>query len=110
MDTHSHKAKRPSAKNPKLKLAATIKKKISLRKVSLATLKGLTMAIEPDTMAVIKLAAPMSSPTARLPLCVLIAANVEKTSGLPLPKARKVTPAKVSLRPSRVEMVLRLIL
>ena len=37
-----------------------------------------------------------------------MAANVEKTSGLPLPKARNVTPVRLSLIPSRVAIVLRL--
>jgi hypothetical protein len=51
------------------------------------------MAMEPDTTDVMKNAAPMSSPIARLPEPTLIAANVEKRSGEPLPNARKVTPA-----------------
>jgi hypothetical protein len=72
-------------------------------------LKGLTSAIEPATTAVINAAAPMSSPIAKLPLFELIAANVEKTSGLPFPNARKVTPVKLSLIPRMLEMVLRLI-
>jgi hypothetical protein len=37
-----------------------------------------------------------------------MAAKVEKTSGLPLPNARKVTPAMLSLNPRRDEIVLRL--
>ena len=78
-------------------------------KLFLATLNGFTRAILPATTAVMKPAAPMSSPTARLPLCVLIAANVEKTSGLPLPKARNVTPVKLSLIPSTFAIVDRLI-
>lgn len=49
--------------------------------------------MEPDTTDVMKNAAPMSSPIARLPEPTLIAANVEKRSGEPLPNARKVTPA-----------------
>jgi hypothetical protein len=54
-----------------------------------------------------KLAAPISSPMARLPLFDLMAANVEKTSGLPLPNARNVTPVKLSLRPKILAKVLR---
>ncbi len=51
------------------------------------------MAIEPDTTDVMKNAAPMSSPIARLPDPTFKAANVEKRSGEPLPNARNVTPA-----------------
>jgi hypothetical protein len=51
-----------------------------------------------------KPAAPNSSPTAKEPLLAPMAANVEKTSGLPLPKATKVTPATFSLRPNIAEM------
>jgi len=47
----------------------------------------------PATTETMKLAAPMSSPMARLPESERRAAKVEKTSGLPLEKARKVTPA-----------------
>jgi hypothetical protein len=57
------------------------------------------MHIEPTTQDVMKLAAPRSSPIARLPDCARIAEKVEKTSGEPLPNARKVTPATFSLRP-----------
>lgn len=45
------------------------------------------------TTETMKLAAPINSPMAKLPESLLRAANVEKTSGLPLEKARKVTPA-----------------
>lgn len=88
--------------------AATVKKPTSLMKLCLATLKGRTSAIEPATTAVINPAAPTSSPTAKLPLPVLMAANVEKTSGLPFPRARNVTPARLSLVPSMLAIVLRL--
>lgn len=37
----------------------------------------------------------------------LIAAKVEKTSGLPFPKARKVTPVRLSLKPRKLANVLR---
>lgn len=90
-----------------LKLAATMKNTTSLTKLFLATLKGLTKAIDPATTVVMKPAAPINSPTARLPLCDFIAAKVEKTSGLPFPKARKVTPAMLSLIPNMLAMVLR---
>jgi hypothetical protein len=56
---------------------------------------------------VIKLAAPINSPIARLPLFDRMAANVEKTSGLPFPKARNVTPVKLSLMPRMLASVLR---
>jgi len=39
-----------------------------------------------------------------------MAANVLKTSGEPFPKARKVTPARLSLKPRTLAMVLRLTL
>ncbi|KAI9641104.1 hypothetical protein NHQ30_010534 [Ciborinia camelliae] len=99
----------PSARNTILKLAATMKKPISLTNVFLPTLNSLTKAIDPATTAVINPAAPMSSPTARLPLCEPIAANVENTSGLPLPKARNVTPAILSLIPNMLAIVDKLI-
>ena len=63
--------------------------------------------MEPATTEVIKLAAPSSSPIARLPLFDFMAANVEKTSGLPFPKARKVTPVRLSLKPRKLANVLR---
>lgn len=85
-----------------------MKNPTSRTKLLRATLKGRTSAMEPATTATMKLAAPISSPIARLAEFVLIAANVEKTSGLPLPKARNVTPAMLSLMPSRLAMVLRL--
>jgi hypothetical protein len=63
--------------------------------------------MEPATTEVIKLAAPSNSPIARLPLFDLMAANVEKTSGLPFPNARKVTPVRLSLKPRRLASVLK---
>ena len=98
----------PSHRKTMLNAAATTKKPTSRTKLFLATWKGRISAMDPLTTAVMKPAAPNNSPTARLPLFVLIAANVEKTSGLPFPKARKVTPAMLSLKPSMVAMVLRL--
>jgi hypothetical protein len=91
-----------------LKLPATTKYPTSRIKLRRATRKGLTRAIEPATTAVIKQAAPINSPTARLPLFEFIAANVEKTSGLPFPKARNVTPVKLSLIPRMLARVLKL--
>lgn len=64
--------------------------------------------MEPATTDVMKVAAPMSSPIARLPLFDRIAAKVEKTSGLPFPKARNVTPVRLSLIPRMLASVLRL--
>jgi hypothetical protein len=65
------------------------------------------MPIEPATTAVMNPAAPINSPTAKLPLCELIAAKVEKTSGLPFPKAKNVVPAIASLIPNVLAIVLR---
>jgi hypothetical protein len=48
----------------------------------------------------LKVAAPNNSPIAKLKVPWFIAENVENTSGLPFPKAKKVTPAVVSLNPS----------
>jgi hypothetical protein len=54
-------------------------------------------------------AAPTSSPTAKLPLFEFIAAKVEKTSGLPFPNAKNVTPAMLSLMPKIDAIVERFI-
>ena len=108
MVADSHKCSFPSQINTMLKLAATMKKPTSLMKLLRATLKGRTRAIEPATTAVMKQAAPISSPIARLAEFVLIAANVENTSGLPFPKARNVTPAMLSLMPNALAIVLKL--
>jgi hypothetical protein len=83
-----------------VKLAATMKNPTSLTKVFFPTLNSLTNAIDPATTAVMNPAAPINSPTARLPLWEFIAAKVEKTSGLPFPNANNVTPAMLSLMPS----------
>ena len=56
--------------------------------------------MEPTTHETINVAAPSNSPMAKLPELACIAENVEKTSGLPFPKAKKVTPATFSSRPS----------
>jgi hypothetical protein len=56
--------------------------------------------MDPTTHETIKVAAPSSSPTARLPEPARIAEKVENRSGDPLPKARNVTPATFSSRPS----------
>jgi hypothetical protein len=50
-------------------------------------------------------AAPRSSPIAKLPELVRRAENVAKTSGLPFPNARKVTPATFSSKFSSCAMV-----
>jgi hypothetical protein len=63
--------------------------------------------MEPATTDVMKLAAPINSPIARLPLFDRIAAKVEKTSGLPFPNARNVTPVRLSLNPKTLASVLR---
>lgn len=56
----------------------------------------------------LKDAAPMSSPIARLNVPPFNAENVEKTSGLPFPKAKKVTPAVDSFKPRYAAIVARL--
>lgn len=83
----------PSARRPTEKATAPVKNITSRRKDLRDTLKGFTIAMDPETTDVMKNAAPMSSPIARLPLPTLMAANVEKRSGDPFPRARKVTPA-----------------
>lgn len=80
----------------------------SLRKGSRLISKGLTRAIDPAITVAIKPAAPTSSPTAMLELPDDTAANVEKMSGLPLPMAKTVTPASVSLRCRLRAIVVRL--
>jgi hypothetical protein len=79
----------------------------SRTKLRRATLNGWIRAMEPATTDVMKLAAPISSPMARLPLFDLMAANVENTSGLPFPNARNVTPVKLSLIPRMLAKVLK---
>ncbi len=64
--------------------------------------------IDPEMTETMKDAAPMSSPIANDPESDFIAPKVEKTSGDPFPNARNVTPAVLSLRPSREAIVLRL--
>jgi len=58
------------------------------------------MHIDPTTHDTMKDAAPTSSPIAKLPEFARIAENVENKSGLPFPKAKKVTPATFSSNPS----------
>jgi hypothetical protein len=93
MQLDSHVVIFPSASNPTLNPTAPAKKRASRRNDLRLILNGFTIAIDPATTDVIKNAAPMSSPIARLPEPTLIAENVEKRSGEPLPRARKVTPA-----------------
>ncbi len=57
------------------------------------------MHMEPTTQEVTKVAAPSNSPIARPPDFARIAEKVEKISELPLPNARKVTPAIFSSSP-----------
>lgn len=90
-----------------LNATAAMKKPTSRIKLLRATLNGRTNAIEPATTDVINVAAPINSPIAKLPLFDLIAAKVEKTSGLPFPNARNVTPVKLSLSPITLASVLR---
>lgn len=65
------------------------------------------MHIDPTTTETMNDAAPRSSPTAKLPEWAFMAENVEKTSGLPFPIAKKVTPATFSSRPRTVAIVAR---
>jgi hypothetical protein len=65
------------------------------------------IAIEPTTIDVMKLAAPMSSPTARPKVPWRTDTNVEKTSGDPFPNASNVTPAVVSDSPRYAARVAR---
>ena len=64
--------------------------------------------MDPATTVVMNAAAPTSSPTAIMLLFDVIAENVENRSGLPFPRAKKVTPAKVSLMRSPLAIELRL--
>lgn len=66
------------------------------------------MHIDPTTHETMKEAAPTSSPIARPPEPARMALKVEKRSGLPFPKARNVTPATLSSRPSSWDNVARL--
>lgn len=63
------------------------------------------MHMDPTTQETMKDAAPRSSPIAKLPELVRRAENVAKTSGLPFPNARKVTPATFSSRFNNCAMV-----
>jgi len=95
----SHDEIRPSHIVAKTKATATVKKPTSLRNGPLGTWNGFIMHTEPTTHETMKVAAPRSSPIAKLPEFARIAENVEKTSGLPFPNARKVTPATFSSKP-----------
>ena len=86
---------------------ATVKNPISLKNGPRFMRKGLMMHIEPTTHETMNVAAPSSSPMARLPEFARIAEKVENTSGEPLPNARKVTPATFSSRPRIWAMVAR---
>jgi hypothetical protein len=70
-------------------------------------LNGFMMHIDPTTQDTMNDAAPSSSPIAKLPEFARMAENVENTSGLPLPNARKVTPATLSSKPSSWAIVAR---
>ena len=86
---------------------ATVKKPTSLKKEYFGTLKGRITAMEPATTDTMNDAAPINSPMARLPLPARIDENVENTSGLPFPNARKVTPATLWSNPRKLEMLAR---
>lgn len=64
--------------------------------------------MDPTTQETINDAAPSSSPMAKLPESARMAEKVENTSGEPLPKARKVTPATFSSKPRSSDSVARL--
>lgn len=110
MAPHSHRCIFPSSRNSMVKLTAKMKKTMSRTKVFLLTLNSRTRAIDPATTAEMKPAAPINSPTAMLPLLEPMAAKVLKTSGEPFPKAKKVTPARLSGSPRTLAIVLKLTL
>src|SRR6266403_1880322 len=87
---------------------ATVKNAASRKNGPRLTRKGLMMHMEPTTQETMKDAAPKSSPMAKLPAFARRAANVAKTSGLPFPNARKVTPATFSSRLRSCEIVAKL--
>lgn len=98
----------PSHKIASKRLTASEKKPTSRKKGPGLTWNGLIIHMDPTTQDTMKVAAPKSSPIARLPESAFIAEKVEKTSGLPFPKAKKVTPATFSSRPRSWAMVARL--
>ncbi len=75
---------------------------------ALTTCKGFTRAMDPAITEVMNAAAPTSSPIAMLELLLFIAAKVEKMSRPPFPRARNVTPARLSLKCKAWAIVLRL--
>ena len=99
---------RPSHNMISSKLTAMVKNPTSRRKGLRCTLNGLIIHIEPTTQDTMKDAAPSSSPIAKLPELARMAENVENTSGLPFPNARKVTPATFSSKPKSWAIVARL--
>jgi hypothetical protein len=96
MKIHSSGYKCPSMRKPMVIHTAAMKKIKSRIKLLFPTLNSVTQPMVPATMAVMKLAAPMSSPTAMAALLDLMAMTVLKTSGDPFPIARNVTPARFS--------------
>jgi hypothetical protein len=86
---------------------ARVEKPTSRRNGPRLTVNGLMIHIDPTTHDTMNVAAPSSSPIARPPDWALMAENVEKTSGLPFPNARNVTPATFSSSPSSWAMVAR---
>ena len=90
------------------RLTAIVKKPTSRRNGLRCTLNGLIIHIEPTTQDTMNDAAPSSSPIAKLPESARMAENVENTSGLPFPNARKVTPATFSSKPRSWAIVARL--
>ena len=101
----SHAYIHPSRRMTSKTETATVKKAQSRKKGPRLTRKGLMIHIEPTTQETMKDAAPRSSPIAKLPELVRRAENVANTSGLPLPKARNVTPATFSSKFSSCAMV-----
>lgn len=104
----SHSSILLSHKTTIRRTTATVKKPTSRMNGARSTLKGLMMHIEPTTQDVTNAAAPNNSPMANPPESSRMAEKVEKRSGLPLPKARNVTPATFSSRPSSCASVPRL--
>lgn len=97
-----------SQRTMRTSVTATVKKPTSRKNGARSTLNGLMIHMLPTTQEVTNVAAPRSSPIASPPELVRIAEKVAKTSGLPFPNARNVTPATFSSRPSIRESVPRL--
>lgn len=104
---HSKTRSVPSSRKPNVNPTAMMKKTMSLTKLCLSTLNSLIMAMDPATTAVMKEAAPISSPTASAALLDRMDMMVLNKSGDPFPRARKVTPVRFSGMLKTMAMVWR---